>query len=514
RRSSAKLRYGVYAGALLLMLICPLVTFPLVDSPVHSSAPAMAGGPAVEVAIEPAVAERDPAAMPTVPAAGGIEQIDAAPPGAGSAEPDVPAPSGAVNSPPPVMGKWTPWRACAPYLTAAYLVGVCLMLLRLLWRLRGGRRLRAASWPVDDADLLAAFAGQARRIGLRVVPALAYCDRILTPLVVGVIRPVVLLPVSLATALPAGEIEAILTHELAHIRRYDHFVLLVQRLVEALLFFHPAVWFVSRRIRVERENCCDDAALAAGAEGHSYAASLVTLAEISLASRRQRRPGVAAGVGVVGRASGLRSRVLRLIGASPADHARLSRTWPIALALLAAALVAASLFMNATAESARPPEETTPPATQPAGSAQATAARIAELIALLADDDYKQRQKAQQALAQLGIPAIPALRAAASDKDAERAVRAARALKQMEDRAWSGPADGLQVRVRPLWSVWQATQTPTFSLDLRNRGKAVVNHEVLTAMEACDVEVDGRWYRWGDPFGVSRTGGPWKLKPG
>ena len=79
---------------------------------------------------------------------------------------------------------------------------------------------------------------------------------------------------------------AILTHELAHLRRYDHLVNLLQRVVEALLFFHPAVWYVSRRISIERENCCDDLVLAAGAERLGYADSLVRVAELS-------RPGSA-----------------------------------------------------------------------------------------------------------------------------------------------------------------------------------------------------------------------------
>ena len=78
------------------------------------------------------------------------------------------------------------------------------------------------------------------------------------PMVLGHFRPVILIPVGVLAGLPAGQIEAILLHELAHIRRFDYLVNVLQRLVEGLLFYHPAVWWISRVIRAERENCCDD----------------------------------------------------------------------------------------------------------------------------------------------------------------------------------------------------------------------------------------------------------------
>ena len=85
--------------------------------------------------------------------------------------------------------------------------------------------------------------------------------RVEVPTVIGWLQPVVLLPASALAGMAPKQIEAILAHELAHIRRHDYLVNLLQTLVETLLFYHPAVWWLSRRIRVERENCCDDLAV-------------------------------------------------------------------------------------------------------------------------------------------------------------------------------------------------------------------------------------------------------------
>ena len=81
------------------------------------------------------------------------------------------------------------------------------------------------------------------------------------PIVAGWLTPVILLPVSILAELSPQQLEAILAHELAHIRRHDYLVNLLQTVAETLLFYHPAVWWVSRRIRIEREHCCDDAAV-------------------------------------------------------------------------------------------------------------------------------------------------------------------------------------------------------------------------------------------------------------
>jgi GWxTD domain-containing protein len=111
------------------------------------------------------------------------------------------------------------------------------------------------------------------------------------PMVLGHLRPLILMPIGLLAGLPVGQIEAILLHELAHIRRYDYFVNILQRFVEGLLFYHPAVWWISRVIRAERENCCDDVVVAMSGNAHEYAAALAALEQYRWSGRE---PAVAA----------------------------------------------------------------------------------------------------------------------------------------------------------------------------------------------------------------------------
>jgi GWxTD domain-containing protein len=97
------------------------------------------------------------------------------------------------------------------------------------------------------------------------------------PMVIGYLRPVILAPIGMLAGLPVNQVEAILLHELAHIRRADYLVNLMQTMVESLLFYHPAVWWISNVVRAERENCCDDFVLARHTDPHAYAAALLAI---------------------------------------------------------------------------------------------------------------------------------------------------------------------------------------------------------------------------------------------
>jgi beta-lactamase regulating signal transducer with metallopeptidase domain len=107
-----------------------------------------------------------------------------------------------------------------------------------------------------------------------------------TPAVIGWIRPVVLLPASAISGLAPSQVEALLAHELAHIRRHDYLVNLLQTAIETLLFYHPAVWWVGRQMRTERENCCDDLAVAVCGDALVYARALTELEKIRIATPR------------------------------------------------------------------------------------------------------------------------------------------------------------------------------------------------------------------------------------
>jgi beta-lactamase regulating signal transducer with metallopeptidase domain len=162
---------------------------------------------------------------------------------------------------------------------AVWAIGVALVTLRnagglLLAYLWGRRAVMAAPSECYDAVLQVAS-----RLRLRCAIRLRMsCDGV-APMVLGWIQPVVVIP-TIALKLPLQQLEALLAHELAHIRRHDFLVNLVQKGVETLLFYHPAVWWLGSRIRDERENCCDDLAVRVCGDRVVYARALTSLEEL------------------------------------------------------------------------------------------------------------------------------------------------------------------------------------------------------------------------------------------
>lgn len=146
-------------------------------------------------------------------------------------------------------------------LSLGYVVGVGVMLLRLVMRVRGGRLLKYSSRPVLDPELLHAIARQSRRMGLKLTPAIGVCESIAVPCVVGVLRPLLLVPLDFTLTMKPREVAWVIAHELGHIRRLDHVFNFAQGIIETLLFFHPCVWRLSRVIHAERECSCDDMAV-------------------------------------------------------------------------------------------------------------------------------------------------------------------------------------------------------------------------------------------------------------
>jgi len=175
------------------------------------------------------------------------------------------------SSEPPTLAALLPW--IAPFWAA----GVLFFHLRSLGGWIAARRLRFAGVcqaPGDWQQRLDVLAAR-----LRVSKPAALLESCLAdvPVVIGCARPVILMPLGLLAGLPMRQVEAILIHELAHIRRQDYLVNLMQTFVEGLLFYHPAVWWISGVIRAERENCCDDLAVAATGDARQYAAALAAL---------------------------------------------------------------------------------------------------------------------------------------------------------------------------------------------------------------------------------------------
>jgi uncharacterized protein (TIGR03435 family) len=156
--------------------------------------------------------------------------------------------------------------------------GVLLLTLRLAsgwWRVR---RLHADALLTPASDWLEPASQIAGKLGLLRAIHVVDSVHVDTPTVIGWLRPVVLLPIAALANLTPGQVEAILAHELAHIRRHDFIVNLLQTIAETVLFYHPAIWWLSERIRTEREHCCDDIAVDVCGDALGYAEALTALA--------------------------------------------------------------------------------------------------------------------------------------------------------------------------------------------------------------------------------------------
>lgn len=222
------------------------------------------------------------------------------------------------------------------WLSLAWFLGVLMLSARTLGGLAVAGRLKrsadevAAEWQEKLAEL-------SQRLRVRKSVRLLESALVGVPTVVGWLRPVILIPASVFVGLTPLQLETLLAHELAHVRRHDYFVNLLQTLAETLLFYHPAVWWVSRRVRVEREHACDDLAVAACGDALVYARALTNMERVRTSSRP--RLALAADGG------DLRSRVLRLVGSSRATRTSAS---PLVGVFLLAALVAGGGFALAS----------------------------------------------------------------------------------------------------------------------------------------------------------------------
>lgn len=166
--------------------------------------------------------------------------------------------------------------ALAPTLTVVWLVAVMVLSVRLALGWRRARRLRTLGTRRLPVRLTRGFYRVARELGVRGVRFLE-SRAVDVPMVVGWLSPVVLIPAAAMLRLAPHELESVVAHELAHVRRRDYLVNLIQTVVETAFFFHPAVWWISNRIRQERECCCDDTAVSACGDALAYARALTEL---------------------------------------------------------------------------------------------------------------------------------------------------------------------------------------------------------------------------------------------
>ena len=218
----------------------------------------------------------------------------------------------------------------------AWFLGVLLLSLRTAGGLFLIERMRRRELKPLGQQLYEKCLALERKMGLERVIRYCECLELDAPAVLGWFRPVVLLPARALTGLSEEQMAMIIAHELAHIRRLDCFVNLFQIGAETLLFYHPAVWWASQRIRTEREHCCDDEAVAVCGDALNYARALTLMEEWrtapSLVMAANRSP--------------LSERVVRLLGLAGAAGRLRVAGLAVGVACLAGALLAGNAFLG------------------------------------------------------------------------------------------------------------------------------------------------------------------------
>ena len=272
RRSSPGLRYGIACCGLLAMAILPLLTFAWYVNNASENGDGLAFRNQFGAFENLEPIHHDSLA---IDAAGSVEAQSSALDGRNEF-----ADKATAN---PAFGNLSRLDAVAPFLVAGWMCGVLFLGFRSLVGY-----CRVSQWR-QNANLVSCLETQSvfQRLvertfgrGQRLRVQLLESTLLQVPSVVGVLKPVVLIPPAMLTGLSQAQVEAILAHELAHIKRQDFLVNLLQTAVETILFYHPAVWWVSRQIRIEREYCCDDLAVEWTGDRKAFANALVTLEEL------------------------------------------------------------------------------------------------------------------------------------------------------------------------------------------------------------------------------------------
>ncbi len=185
-------------------------------------------------------------------------------------------------------------------------------------------RIRKSCVPIDAADPVLLRTLEEFKLGSRRSVQLCVSDRVRVPTAIGFLKPMVVIPSWMMSETSAAELNAILLHELAHLGRGDDWTNLIQKILGALLFFHPAVWWINRKLSLEREMACDDLVLAKTTDPHAYAECLVTLAEKSFLRR-----GLALAQAAVGRLRHISLRVTQILDVNRPKATRVWRPAPV-----------------------------------------------------------------------------------------------------------------------------------------------------------------------------------------
>ncbi len=173
-----------------------------------------------------------------------------------------------------------------PYVCGLWLMGTTFFSIRLLGGLLYIQRIKSQRTPIISQELNNLIKRISKNLQLNKVVELAESAKVSVPTIIGHLKPILLFPVGALAGLPVNQIEAIISHEMAHLKRYDYLINLIISIVEVLFFFNPVIWWLSAGIRADREILCDDLALGVTRDPANYARALSSVQEIAQGSLR------------------------------------------------------------------------------------------------------------------------------------------------------------------------------------------------------------------------------------
>ncbi len=270
RRSVATRRYGILLVSFALMLALPVLT--AITLQVEGSDRASASA----VGILNASAQTSQPDRSSVPLAIVDNDVEASQSFEDQSA-NIPAPFAAPVMRINIVSMVQPWL---PTIVGCWLAGLLIFSLRPIVGWFVVRRLRRKGTSPVPHEVAQIFARVAAKFHLLFVVQLMQSTFITAPVVIGWMRPVVLLPIAVINGLTVPQLEAVLAHELAHVRRFDAFIAAIQALFETIFFFHPAAWWISRQLHREREFCCDDLAISTLNNRTEYSRALLAIAEL------------------------------------------------------------------------------------------------------------------------------------------------------------------------------------------------------------------------------------------
>ncbi len=293
-------RYTAYLMAFLATILCPVVTFITIDVP----------GETISMTLPQGAESTKPVYIASDTTSSVADELSKA----DISSPSMPKRSTEISFVSLHQRASDYLRLSLPWLLVAWTVGVLILSVRLVMGFIGVYRWRRHLEPLPER-LAQRIGSLSEKLGMKSFSRIFITPSVLQAMATGYLRPMVLLPAAMVTHMQPEMLEAVIAHELAHIHRFDLWINLIQRIAETILFYHPAVWWLSGRLRSERELCCDELAVKATKKRLTYATTLESVRRGKLAAKQ---PVLAAGLGQDRKPT--LSRVRHILNLTPAQH--------------------------------------------------------------------------------------------------------------------------------------------------------------------------------------------------